>query len=304
MTMTWPEIPVLCAGSAGTHLATGLSDALGLEQVAVRSRRFPDSETCVTVEGDLGGRDVVVVQSTGPPQDANLQELYQLVEIAEGQGASSVTCVVPYLAYARQDRRVRPGEPVSVAVVVRCLAALGATALVVVDAHSGAAGKAVPGFPVTDVSSAPVFAEWVAELAEGLARPVLVAPDQGRAGFVADVAERAGVPSWALGKRKRDDGRTFYVVDERWAGLAGADAIVLDDLCSSGSTLLPVVAALREGGARVAGVGVTHLLTEPAVIEARLGDDVAFMATDTIAGPGRRLSVAEPLVDQLEAMLP
>ncbi|MFI7019992.1 ribose-phosphate diphosphokinase [Streptomyces sp. NPDC050164] len=242
---------------------------------AVR-RRFPDGEQLITLPDAkrLAGRHALVVHTTAPPQDERLVSLLQLIDVVRDAGAASVTCFVPYLCYQRQDRRSRPGEPVSARLAVDALAAAGADQLLTLDAHAPMRSARIP---VTDLSAAPAFAAHVRDL--GLRPDMVVSPDKGGGSRAAAVAGLLGIPMTALEKKKEPDGRTWY--GQLPPDLSNRRCLIVDDLCSSGSTLIPLCAALAEVGSTCAAVGVTHLLTDRAALLNQLPEGARLLSTDS-----------------------
>jgi ribose-phosphate pyrophosphokinase len=288
----------LWAGSAGRDLGCALGRATGLPVTHVATRVFPDGEVCVDVPAGAAAGTVVIVQGTHAPQDRHLQELYQLVEVAGHLGAERAICVVPYLAYGRQDRRTAPGQPLSAAIVLRTLGLLGAERLVTVDPHSAAQVAAAP-FPVASLFADRLVARWIGERA--LARPLLVAPDAGRRAYVERVAAACGAPALGLEKRRGPDGAISYTGLDGSA--AGRDVVVLDDLCTSGSTLVPLARRLLAEGAASLTLVVTHLFPGAADLPARIGGPVRLVSTDTVPGGAARISVAPLLACWLRAVV-
>jgi ribose-phosphate pyrophosphokinase len=281
---------VLCVGSASGHLRDELVALTGLPAAELALREFPDGEICVRVLDDVAGADVVVVQGTQRPQDRNLQELYQLMDIAAGMGARRVLCVVPYLAFGRQDRRSRPGEPLSFHLAPRTVAMLGADRLVCVEAHNPEALRATP-LPADSLSITPLFADWVA--GSGLRSPLVLSPDAGGAGRAEAVARRVGCPAAACRKVKDDAGVTSFA--ELPSGLAGADVVVVDDVCTTGTTLWPLAERLRECGAASVTYLVGHLFRDGDELAGELGAGASVVSTTTIPAGGTRISVAPML---------
>ncbi|MBM0230707.1 ribose-phosphate pyrophosphokinase [Micromonospora sp. STR1_7] len=234
------------------------------EAVLADRHVFPDGEQLVTVPDgtDLSGRDVLVVHSMSGSQDRGLISLLQLLDAVAGVGGAEPTCFVPYLAYQRQDRRMRPGEPHSARMVLALLKAAGVTRLITVDRHS--VGPAVPGLVVRDISAGEEFArrppDWVREV------DLVVAPDAGAALRASGVARLLRLPLVVLAKHKDASG-TFYarIGNE----VRGRHCLVVEDLCSSGSTLVPLRDALFAAGAGMS-VFVAHLLAGREVIRVRL----------------------------------
>jgi ribose-phosphate pyrophosphokinase len=283
---------VLCIGPGGLHLGEPVRALLDAPAFVAESRTFPDGEVCVRLPERVYGCTVVILQGTHPPQERRLQELYQLVDAAAGAGARRVLCVVPYFAYSRQDRRSRPGEPSSFSIVCRTLAMLGAEAVATVELHNPAAVDAAllafDSLPTAEVASA-----YLRDVA--LSRPVLVSPDRGGRRRAEGVARLIGAPVVVLTKRKDPDGRTWFEPPDEM--LAGCDAVVIDDVCSSGSTLMPLSTQLVLMGANALHFVVTHFFADHDELLNRSALPLRIAATDTVPTPAARLSVAPLLAD-------
>ena len=286
---------ILWVGSGAEHVGADLARLSRLPQAHVRRQTFADGEFCVRVEATATAPTVVILQSLYPSQHRRLHELYQLVDVAAAQGASRIVCVVPYLAYARQDRRAAVGEPLSCAIVVRTLASLGATDLLCVDAHNPAA-LACAGIEAQSISPATIFAAWIERL--DLRRPLIVSPDEGGRERVESVGGLAGIPAVTLSKRRDDDGElTFGGALEE---LAGHDVVVIDDICSTGATFGRLVRSLRDLPATLA-YGVTHLLADARAVQDAAARPVELQSTDTVPGCGPRASIAPVIAGRLAA---
>jgi ribose-phosphate pyrophosphokinase len=278
---------------------------------------FPDGEHLIRLEDPdvLRGRDALVLQSTGPPQDRNYLTLLQMVAATRDAGAARITCFVPYLCYQRQDRRMRPGEAVTGSLVLSVLSGLGVDLVLTVEKHSaaglgagglatgglatgglatgglatgglGAGGLATGGLATgglatggpraVSLAAAPAFARFAAD--HGLAVDLVVSPDRGGRLRAGEVARLLGVGLITLDKHRSPANGTFY--GEMPAELAGRHCLVVDDLCSSGSTLQPLCAALRQVDARVS-VFVTHLLSTPDALRARVPEIETLAYSDS-----------------------
>jgi ribose-phosphate pyrophosphokinase len=243
----------LVAGTAHRPLAVAIADVLGTEVAPAEVERFPDGEirpTVSTVRGD----DVYVVQPLGPPAAEHLMELLLLLDACRRAGASRITAVVPYLAYARQDRRSRPGDAVGVHVIAEALTAAGADRLVVVDPHTPTL-EAMFRIPVEAVTATDVL---VSAARARLPRdPVVVAPDLGAAKLAERYASRLEAPV-AVVRKTRVTGarvRAEQVVGE----VAGRTAVIVDDMISTGATIEAAVGVLEAAGAAPgAHVVATH----------------------------------------------
>jgi ribose-phosphate pyrophosphokinase len=127
---------IVVPGPASTSLGQTIAEKLNAKMVPVNLKQFPDGEYCLRFEGELDGEEVVVVQSTGPPQDTNVLQLLLMLDAAKEMGAKKVTAVVPYLAFARQDKRFLSGEVISAETLVKLIEACGTDRFITVNIHS------------------------------------------------------------------------------------------------------------------------------------------------------------------------
>jgi ribose-phosphate pyrophosphokinase len=225
----------------------------------------------------LKGRDVVVVAGTEKPQAENLINLLAVIEMTRSKGAESVTVVTPYLAYGRQDREDVPGATPTGPMVVHLLASRGANRVLTIDAHNPTSYDALP-IEVISLDPARAKAAW-ARRSLDLERLVVVSADRGGADRAGAVARLLDVPLVVCDKSKEPNGHTWYAavgdIDVR-----GRECLVVDDLASSGSTLVPLVGYLRSEGAVTARVALTHALIDVAILTERVG--VPVESCDTI----------------------
>ncbi|HLN89727.1 MAG TPA: ribose-phosphate diphosphokinase, partial [Candidatus Binatia bacterium] len=149
----------IISGPASKDLAEKISTLTGYPNVPVASKIFPDGESYVRLEGSVQGENVAIVQTTCPPmQDSKLFQLAFMVDAAKRAGAVKITAVVPYLAYARQDKMFLSGEGISVETIARMLKAAGIDEFITVNVHSEPTLKQFP-FPTKTLSAIPLLAE-------------------------------------------------------------------------------------------------------------------------------------------------
>lgn len=288
------EDTLVFVGPASPDLGRDIALKINAPVVHANVRLFPDGESCVS--GCVSGahKRLVIVQGTHPPQDRHLQQLYQMVEAARSQGDQEIICVVPYLAYSRQDRRSRPGEPLSAEIVLRTLQLLGADEVVTVDVHNPRIFDGVT-MRWTSLSMVQSVARHIASLS--LAAPLIVAPDAGGERRTRLVAEQLRYPTLVLSKSKTDDGKTSY--GRLGSEVSGRDAVVIDDLASSGSTLIPLVEALRAARTKSISLVVTHLFADTAALQAAVGPEVRISSTDTVPSAASQISLAPVVASYL-----
>lgn len=278
----------LIAGGACEALAGAMAASLDVELVPRELERFPDGEIHVRLEHELRDADTYVVQSTGPPSQEHLTELLLLADAAHRAGAARITAVIPYLAYARQDRRTATGEPVGLRVVADVLRASHVDRLVVVDPHTPAL-ESIVGVPVETTSAVPLLAEALRGHVDR--DGVLVAPDLGAAKLVDRYAAWLDLDV-AIVRKTRVSGEQVSagtVIGE----VAGRRAVIVDDMISTAGTIESAAAALRSAGATgPIVVAATHsLLVGPAIDRLRAAAIDVIVTTDSITQPESDLPI-------------
>lgn len=285
--------PVVLFLPAGERLGSRVRDALGSPRVALWVHRFPDGEARVRIDGDLAGRDVVLLASLDRP-DAKLLPLLFALATARDQGARSVGLVAPYLPYMRQDREFHRGEGMS----ARHFAGLLSRAadwMVTVDPHLHriAAAEEIFSVPVEVVHAGPFIADWV--LRE-VPDAVVVGPDRESEQWVSSVAREAGAPWLVLEKRRLGD-RDVELRLPQAALPAGRTPVLVDDIVSSGVTLRRAVALLRGLGAPPPWCVAVHAVISGEVEETlHQAGARALVTCNTLAHPTNRIDVLPALL--------
>jgi len=261
-----------------------VSEALGGAPVVRAGHKdFPDGETYVRLPlelRDVKGEDVLVVQSLAPPQDKSVWQLLLLVEAAVGAGARSVLALVPYLAYARQDKRFLPGEPVSVKVLLKSLAAFGARALFTIDAHSPKSLEHFGGY----YENVLLFDELAKAVAsgEGGWELAVIAPDAGALERAKALAEALGA-SYDYLEKYRDRLTGEVKVKPKALSVRGKVVVIADDVISTGGTVALAARSVLEQGAEGVVVAASHaLMAEGAFAKLSEAGVKAVYALDTL----------------------
>lgn len=233
----------IVAGTAHPGLAAAVAAALGVRPVPCEVERFPDGELRPVVSGVQGG-DVYVVQPTGPAVNDHLIEALLLLDACRRGGAETVTAVLPYFGYARQDRRGRAGQAVGARVALGALASAGADRLIVVEPHTVALEAMCP-VPVEMLTAVPILAGELAELTSETA--VLVAPDLGAVKLAEHCARLLRRPV-AVVRKTRVSGARVHA-EELVGDVRDRPAVVVDDMISTGGTIEAAVRVLLAHGA-------------------------------------------------------
>ncbi len=296
----------ILAGPASRDLAKGIADILAGNEhtrlVDVDLRVFPDGESKIRIAEPLDGEDVVVVQSTYPPVDTHTMQLFFMLSKVS-KVASRVVAVIPYLGYARQDREFLAGEVVSIETIAGIISSYGIDAIVTFDAHSRLALSYFT-IPVHNISAVPLLAEYfkdrLAEEGVDVDDVVSVSPDAGGVERAEAFARILRCNSIALRKsRDRITGSVnidYDMLNKMKDTLNGKIAIVVDDMISTGSSVVEAARALLGYGCKRVHVTCTHALMLNGALEKIKesgASDVA--ATNTIPNKVSRIVDVAPL---------
>ena len=246
----------LISGNANPELSREISAALGIELCDAAVDRFSDGEIRIRIRETVRGADVFVIQPTCPPVNEHLMELLLIIDAARRASARKVIVVMPYYGYARQDRKHTGRVPISARLVANLLETAGADRVLTMDLHVGQ----IQGFfniPVDNLRSDWIFAEHIRTHVDGLENAVIVSPDAGGAVRARMVAEQIDLPLAILEKRRSHDGSVVDVMNVI-GDVDGKVAILVDDILSSGGTLVKAAARLREHGATDVRAYCTH----------------------------------------------
>ncbi len=283
------------AGTASQRLARSVAEGLGAALILPEVRQFPDGEVYARVSGsELDGADVAVVQTT--LGNDRLVELLLLLDAVRGQDANRVVAVVPYYAYARQDRRFQAGESLSAEVTAKAIG-LYADHLITVDPHKEHILDFFPGVGV-GVSAVPEMAAHFQRLGVDL----VLAPDKGARHLAREAAEVIGCPYDHLEKTRLSSDQV--VMAPKNLNAKGRTVAIIDDIISTGGTMATATAQLREQGAAAVDCAATHgLFTGGAVERLTKAGVRSVVATDTIHSPQSVVSAAPAILRGLERAL-
>ncbi|MGD9131717.1 MAG: ribose-phosphate diphosphokinase [Candidatus Bathyarchaeota archaeon] len=287
---------IVVPGPASQSLGQKVAETLNAQIVSVNLKSFPDGEYCLRFDGDLKGEEVVVVQSTGPPQDTNLMRLLLMLDAAKDLGAEKVTAVVPYLAFARQDKRFLPGEVVSAETVVKLIEACGTDRFVTVNIHAENILKRF-SVPTLNLSAITLLAEHFKN--RGLDGAFSLSPDKGAIGLAEEAdSVLGGGCGWLRKERDRYTGE--IQVEEKSLNVKGRDVVVFDDIISTGGTIARAVKMLKTQGARRVYAACVHpLLIGEAKQKILQSGAEEIVGTDSIPSSVRTVSLAPLIAEAL-----
>jgi ribose-phosphate pyrophosphokinase len=281
-------------------VAAGLAKACGGEIASLNHRRFPDGESYFRLDVPTAGRRAVLVCALNDP-DAKTTLLRLVASALRDQGAASIGLAAPYLAYMRQDMAFHPGEPVSARLYARMLS--GAVDwLATVDPHLHRIHNLaeVYDIPTAVAHATEPMARWIAARASN---PVLVGPDRESRQWTAAVAEAARAPYVVLNKERLGD-RDVRVRSGDLSACAGRNAILIDDVVSSGRTVIEAARCLRERGVPVEQCVAVHGLASADTLQTLRAEGLSLFASDSTDTPAAAFSVVPELADAIRQFLP
>jgi ribose-phosphate pyrophosphokinase len=250
------------SGNSNPNLAQKICDGLGVPLGNAGVKTFSDGEVMVEICENVRGRDVYVVQSTCAPTNNNLMELLVMTDALKRASAATITAVIPYYGYARQDRKAAPRTPISAKLVADLITTAGVDRVVTIDLHAAQ----IQGFfniPVDNLYAAPVILNHLKDRFAGQDL-VMVTPDAGGTERARAFAKRLECPMAVIDKRRT--GPNVAEVMHLIGDVKGKVAIILDDMIDTAGTLTQAAGALMQNGAAKIYAAATHgVLSGPAI---------------------------------------
>lgn len=273
-------------------LAARIATELGGEASLCEFKKFPDGELYTRVVDEIKDEEVTIVQSL--MADSGLISLLQLIDAVEE--AHKTMVVLPYLGYARQDKRFKPGEAISSRAIARGISFAGIVdKIYVVNVHNSAV---LEYFDVDaeDLNAAPLIGDYIAE--KGIPKPVIIGPDEGARELAKAVAEPHGFDFDVL-EKKRISGDEVRIKPKE-VSVEGKNVVIVDDIISTGGTIAEAASMLKKQDANDIYVACIHgLFVQNATIRILSAGVKDIIATDTIQSIFSEISVAKMIADEL-----
>lgn len=264
--------------TANTEMAEAIAKDIGVEILPTEVSHFADGEILFTGKKSFRGDNVYIIQSTCAPVTERLMELLLCIDACKRASARSITCVIPYFGYARQDRKAKPRQPISAKLVADMLETAGAQRIVSTDLHA----SQIAGFfniPVDDVSPVTLFYRYFKDL--DLGNIVCVSPDHGGLVRTSKLAEKLNAPLAIIDKRRPEPNKAeiLSIVGD----VKGKTCIIIDDIVDTAGTLLIAVEKLKELGAKKIYAAISHgVLSKDAVKKINESQLDKLVITDSI----------------------
>src|SRR4051795_5887812 len=269
------------SGTSNTPLADSICAYIGMELGKSTIKPFPDGETFVKIEENVRGEDVFIVQSTSPPTNHHLMELFIMIDAVRRASANRITAVLPFYGYARQDRKDQPRVPITAKLVANLLVAAGANRILTMDLHA----QQIQGFfdiPVDHLYAAPVMYDYLKK--KHIPDLVVVSPDIGglKMAYAYSQVLEAGLAIVAKRRKSATETEAMAVIGE----IRGRNVLMVDDLTETAGTLTQAAILLKKKGAKQILACVSHAILNNVGIE-RLKKSAIdeLITTDTVSRP-------------------
>ena len=295
---------MIVSGSAAPKLAANVAKELGDVFLRVETKKFPDGERYLRVHGDLD-EEVTIVQSTGYPQDEHLVELLFLIKNLKDLGVKKLNVVVPYMGYARQERRFNDGEAISAKIVAELIELAGADEFISINLHEDCVREFF-NIPAYNLSAMPAIAEYVETIVDD---PIIIAPDKGALSFAEEIASIINCDCTYLKKVRLGPDKVETTIAEIKDGdkqvdissVKGKEAVIVDDIIATGGTIVNAINILKDHGAKSVNVCCVHpTLVNDAVSKIFAAGARDLAGTDTLKSDVSCISVAKIIADHLK----
>ena len=266
------------SGTANPEFAKKISKYLSLPLSDCTIKTFSDGEISVQVGESVRGKDVFIIQPTCAPTNSNLMELLILCDALKRSSASSITAIIPYFGYARQDRKAAPRVPITAKLVANMLQTAGINRIVTMDLHAGQ----IQGFfdiPVDNLYGSIVFPEYLKT--KNLKNPIIASPDVGGVARARSFAKKLGLDMVIVDKRREEANKSevMNIIGD----VNGKDVVLIDDMIDTAGTIVKAAEAFKNNGANSVMAYCTHaVLSGPAYERIATGAIDELVVTDTI----------------------
>lgn len=266
------------SGTANPEFAKKISKYLSLPLSECAIKTFSDGEISVQVGESVRGKDVFIIQPTCAPANSNLMELLILSDALKRSSANSITAIIPYFGYARQDRKAAPRVPITAKLVANMIQAAGINRVVTMDLHAGQ----IQGFfdiPVDNLYGSIVFPEYLKT--KNLKNPIIASPDVGGVARARSFAKKLGLDMVIVDKRREEANKSevMNIIGD----VNGKDVVLIDDMIDTAGTIVKAAEAFKNNGANSVMAYCTHaVLSGPAYERIATGAIDELVVTDTI----------------------
>ncbi|WP_257906419.1 ribose-phosphate diphosphokinase [Campylobacter lari] len=266
------------SGSANEEFAKKISKYLSLPLSNAGVKRFSDGEISIQIDESVRGKDVFIIQSTCAPTNDNLMELLIMTDALRRSSASSITAIIPYFGYARQDRKASPRVPITAKLVANLIESAGVDRVATIDLHAGQ----IQGFfdiPVDNLYGSIIFNDYIKN--KNYKNPIIASPDIGGIARARSVAKALGLDIVIVDKRreKANESEVMNVIGD----VKDKEVILVDDIIDTAGTIVKAAEVFKSKGAKSVIACCTHPVLSGVAYE-RIAKDAldGLVVTDTI----------------------
>lgn len=279
----------LFSGTANPAFAEKVGKYLNMEVGVATIKKFSDGEISVQINESVRGQDVFIVQPTCAPANSHLMELLIMIDALKRSSAKSVSAVIPYYGYARQDRKAAPRVPISAKLVANMLETAGIDRMITIDLHAAQ----IQGFfdiPVDNLYGSLLFVDYIKS--KNLANPIIASPDIGGVARARSYANKLGYDLIIVDKKreKANESEVMNIIGD----VDGKDVILVDDMVDTAGTLVKAAEVLKKRGAKSVMACTTHgVLSGPAFDRINGGtlDELVISDTIPMKGESKKITV-------------
>ncbi|MBS7657797.1 MAG: ribose-phosphate diphosphokinase [Candidatus Bathyarchaeia archaeon] len=287
-------------GPSSIELGIKVAQELNLKHTLVESKIFPDGESYIRIPEEKIDKELILIQSTHPPQNKHLIELFLMLDAAKDLGVEKIIAVIPYLAYARQDKRFRPGEAISVKVLAKLIKEAGADKFITFNIHKE---KILDFFNIESInlSGGPAIGDYF--LQKRVINPYVVAPDEGAYYLALEVSKILNCECTYF-EKKRDKVTGVVKTEFKKLDVKNKTVIIVDDIISTGSTIINVAEILKTQNVKKIYATCIHpLLIGDAQNKMKTAGIDEILGTDCIPSEVSKISVSKILAEALKKEL-
>lgn len=288
---------MIISGSASQALAANVARQLDEKLGLIETKKFPDGERYLRIKDEIAEDErVVVIQSTGFPQDENLMELFFILDTLNDMNVTDITVVSPYLGYSRQERRFKETECISAKATAKLIQTMGVKRLISVNLHEESICD-LYDIPAENLSAMPAIAEHIADTFDE--KPIILAPDKGAENFAKEIATIIDTDYDYLEKVRLSPEKVE--TKPKNISVKGRKVVIIDDIISTGGTIVNAINILSEQGAKSVDVFCVHpVLVNDAVLKINAAGASSVQATDSLKSDVSNISLASTIANSLK----
>jgi ribose-phosphate pyrophosphokinase len=265
-------------GNANPEFAKEVAKNLDINVSNANVKKFSDGEISIQIEESVRGKDVFIIQPTSAPANANLMELLIMTDGLKRSSANSITAVIPYFGYARQDRKAAPRVPITAKLVANLIETAGINRVITMDLHAGQ----IQGFfdiPVDNLYGSIIFRDYIKN--KNFKNPIIASPDIGGVARARYFADKLGLDMVIVDKKREqaNESEVMNIIGD----VTGKDVILIDDMVDTAGTMVKAASVLKSKGATSVMACATHpVLSGPAYERLDNGDLDELVVSNTI----------------------